>query len=295
MIDAPPRSPIRDAGGATDSTRAPFRPQPGSVEETGIGFAQITDLVVKQIYQVGRIAARDLGQRLCLPFGGVIEPVLAFLKREKFVEVVGAGGISEQQYQYSLSDRGIDKALEALSRSQYVGPAPVPFDDYCKVMHEQSIRRLRVDGPVVDQALGDLVLTGTTRSLVGPAVNSGRTILLYGDPGNGKSSIAKGIRRMLRGEVLIPYAVDVSGQTVRVFDSRVHQASVRETTDRRIAVEGNMPERRADQRWVTAQRPLIITGGELSLGDLELKYSPQSRFYLAPVQMKANCGVLVID
>jgi hypothetical protein len=121
--------------------------------------------------------------------------------------------------------------------------------------------------------------------------------LLYGEPGNGKSSIAKGIRRMLRGEVLIPHAIDVNGKTIRVYDPRVHQLSTRAVLeDRRVDITGTQrPERRHDARWVTAQRPLIITGGELTLADLDLKYSPQSRFYLAPVQMKANCGVLVID
>jgi hypothetical protein len=275
---------------------APFRAQPTTVEETGISFGQLTDLCVKTIYQVGRVNARDISDRLSLPFAGVIEPVLSFLKREKFVEVVGAGGLSEQQYQYSLSDRGNERATEALDRNQYVGPAPVPFTDYVEVSKEQSIRRLSVDSGGVSDALGDLVMTETTRSLVGPAVNSGRTILLYGEPGNGKSSIAKGIRRMLKGQVLIPYAVDVNGQTIRVFDQRVHQPVDNAAFERRRNdMVGMANDPRLDTRWVVCQRPLIIAGGELTLGDLELKYSPQSRFYIAPIQMKANCGVLVID
>jgi hypothetical protein len=123
-------------------------------------------------------------------------------------------------------------------------------------------------------------------------------MLLYGDPGNGKSSIAKGIGRMLRGRVLIPHAVDVGGQTIRVFDPRVHTVAeddAEEHGNRRGDFQPQRAERRRDQRWVVAKRPLIITGGELTLADLELKYSPQSKFYIAPVQMKANCGILVID
>ena len=275
---------------------SPFRAQPNSIEETGIGFGQLTDLCIKTIYQVGRVNARDIADRLSLPFAGVVEPVLTFLKREKFVEVVGAGGLSEQQYQYSLSDRGNERAAEALDRNQYVGPCPVPFTDYVQIAREQSIRRLSVDAAGVAEALGDLVMTETTRSLVGPAVNSGRTILLYGEPGNGKSSIAKGIRRMLKGQVLIPHAVDINGQTVRIYDQRVHQPVDTEAAERRRNdMVGINPERRHDSRWVVCQRPLIIAGGELTLSDLELKYSPQSRFYIAPIQMKANCGVLVID
>jgi hypothetical protein len=123
-------------------------------------------------------------------------------------------------------------------------------------------------------------------------------MLLYGDPGNGKSSIAKGIGRMLQGNVLIPHAIDVGGQTIRIFDPRVHRPIEEEPdNDRRLSPPGQPKptERRRDQRWVICYRPLIMTGGELTLADLELKFSPQSKFYIAPIQMKANCGVLVID
>ncbi|HLF72008.1 MAG TPA: ATP-binding protein [Dehalococcoidia bacterium] len=273
---------------------APFRPQPNSVEETGIGFGQLLDLCTKTIYYGGRPSAREVAEQMALPFN-VVETIISFLKREKFIEVVGSVGIGEQQYQYALTERGNEKAAEALERNQYVGPAPIPFDEYVKVVHEQSVRKLKVDADAVGVGLGDLVLTGTTRNLVGPAVNSGRSLLLYGDPGNGKSSIAKGIGRMLTGEVLIPYAVDVSGQTIRVYDPRVH-TETRPPVPEDIALNGpTRAERRRDLRWVIAKRPLIITGGELTLSDLELKFSAQSKFYIAPLQMKANCGVLVVD
>jgi hypothetical protein len=277
--------------------RAPFRPQPNTIEETGVSFGQLLDLCIKTIYYAGRPSARQIVEQMALPFT-VIEALLGFLKREKFVEVVGSNGVGEQQYQYALSDKGTEKAVEALERNQYVGPTPVPFEEYVSVVMEQSVRQIRVDSAAVDLALGDLVLTGTTRNLVGPAVNSGRSMLLYGDPGNGKSSIAKGIGRMLRGEILIPYAIDVEGQTIRVFDPRVHtEVPQPNYLDQRVrdAVPPVRPERRRDLRWVVAKRPLIITGGELTLADLELKYSPQSKFYIAPLQVKANCGILVID
>ncbi len=292
---APPIS-IREATApSTQPVDAPFRPQPNTIEETGISFGQLLDLCVKQIYYAGRPSARDITESMALPFN-VVESLLAFLKREQLIEVVGSIGIGEQQYQYSLTDRGNDRAVEALERNQYVGPTPVPFDDYVAVVKEQTVRNMRVDAAAVQSALGDLVLTETTRNLVGPAVNSGRTMLLYGDPGNGKSSIAKGIGRMLKGNVLIPHAIDVNGQTIRVYDPRVHhEVEASDTDDRRSGFTPVRPERRRDVRWIVAQRPLIMTGGELTLADLELKYSPQSKFYLAPVQMKANCGILVID
>jgi hypothetical protein len=282
-----------------EDLEAPFRPQPNSVEETGIGFGQLLDLTIKSVYYAGRPSAREVAEAMALPFN-VVDSLLTFLKREQFIEVVGSSGVGEQQYQYALSEKGTERAIEALERNAYVGPAPIPFEQYVDLVMELSIRRIRVDAGAVDKALHDLVLTPTTRNLVGPAVNSGRSMLLYGDPGNGKSSIAKGIGRMLRGNVLIPHAVDVGGQTIRVFDPRVHTVAGDDDDGGESERRGNgfapmRMERRRDQRWVVAKRPLIITGGELTLADLELKYSPQSKFYIAPIQMKANCGILVID
>jgi hypothetical protein len=283
----------------TQDLDAPFRPQPNSVDETGISFGQLLDLTVKTIYYGGRPSARDIAKAMALPFN-VVDQLLTFLKREQFIEVVGSGGLGEQEYQYSLSEKGTERAVEAIDRNAYVGPTPIPFEDYVNLTMEQSVRQIRVDADVVDAALNDLVLNTTTRDLVGPAVNSGRSMLLYGDPGNGKSSIAKGIGRMLKGRVLIPYAIDVGGQTIRVFDPRVHfpidGTEDGEDDERRgNGYASQRPERRRDARWVVAKRPLIITGGELTLADLELKYSPASKFYIAPVQMKANSGILVID
>ncbi len=294
VITEPPQPP--------DQSDHPFQAQPNTVEETGIEFGQLIDLCIKTIYFGGRPSARAIGASMALPFS-VIETVLAFLKREQFVEVVGSAGIGEQQYQYTLSGKGADKAVEALQRNQYVGPAPVPFESYLDVVSQQSVRTIRVDADVVDQALSGLVLSRTTRSLIGPAVNSGRSLLLYGDPGNGKSSIAKAIGAMLPGAILIPHAIDINGQTIRVYDPRVHREMVRAIppdTDRRggepaFVSAAQNGERRRDQRWVIARRPLIMAGGELTLAELELKYSPQAKFYVAPLQMKANCGVLVID
>jgi SpoVK/Ycf46/Vps4 family AAA+-type ATPase len=302
-MEATAPSPLRPSAKQTSKDlEAIFRPQPNTVEETGISFGQLLDLTVKHIYYGGRPSAREISRAMALPFN-VEDAILVFLKREQFIEIVGSGGLGEQEYQYALSEKGTERALEALERNAYVGPTPIPFEDYVKLTMEQAVRKIRVDADGVDRALHDLVLNPTTRDLVGPAVNSGRSMLLYGDPGNGKSSIAKGIGRMLRGNVLIPYAVDVGGQTIRVYDPRVHfevdeLEEADEDDDDRRGLNGyaaQRPERRRDARWVVAKRPLIITGGELTLADLELKYSAASKFYIAPVQMKANSGILVID
>jgi predicted ATPase with chaperone activity len=270
-------------------------PQPQTIEETGLDFSMVLDLVVKAVYFAGRPAARQVAAQLALPFP-VVDEVLAFLKREQMAEVVGSAGMGEQLYQYSLSGKGLEKAEEALARNHYIGPAPVPFEVYLQVLKLQSIREIRVTPPVVDAALSHLVLDDAVCEALGPAVNSGRSMLLYGGSGNGKSTITGAIGKMLPGEVLIPYAVDINGIIVKVFDPRVHQEIPAESQERRAHLDnGNGGERRRDRRWVVARRPMISAGGELTMKDLELRYSPQSQFYIAPLQWKANSGILIVD
>jgi predicted ATPase with chaperone activity len=273
-----------------------FRPQPRTIEETGIDFGQLTELCLKTMRYGGRLSGGEVANRMRLSYK-VVEVVLAFLKREKLVEVVGAQGLTEQQYEYTLTDKGYEKATEALERNQYVGPAPVPLAEYVEVVKRQSVRKVTVTPDAVYSALSDLELSVQIRRLIGAAVNGGHSILLYGKPGNGKSSIAKRITAMMGGGVLIPYAIDVGGQTIRVFDPRVHAPLEGPVVTERRSVEVGRDgvERRRDPRWVVAQRPLITVGGELTIEDLDLKYSPSTKYYLAPIQILANGGILVID
>jgi len=284
------------SNGVDQSAAAPFVPQPQTIDETGLDFSLILDLVVKAIYFAGRPAARQVAAQLALSFP-VIDEVLAFLKREQLAEVVGSSGMGEQLYQYALSSKGLEKAEEALGRNQYIGPAPVPFETYLDVLGRQSVRTVRVSPESVDQALSHLVLEASVASALGPAINSGRSMLLYGGSGNGKSTITAAIGRMMPGEVLIPYAIDLNGIIVKVFDPRVHQEIPAEKQMERRALDGvtNGMERRRDRRWVVARRPMITAGGELTLKELELRYSPQSQFCIAPLQWKANSGILIVD
>ena len=281
--------------GAAHDGGAPWVSQPQTIEETGLDFSMILDLVVKAIYFAGRPAARQVAAQIALPFS-VVDEVFAFIKREQLAEVVGSAGMGEQLYQYSLSGKGLEKAEEALARNHYIGPAPVPFEVYLQVLKMQSIREMRVTPNVVDTALSHLVLDDAVCEALGPAVNSGRSMLLYGGSGNGKSTITGAIGKMLPGEVLIPYAVDINGIIVKVFDPRVHNEIPPEQQERRGTPENaNGGERRRDRRWVVARRPMITAGGELTLKELELRYSPQSQFYIAPLQWKANSGILIVD
>src|SRR4029079_3329947 len=247
---------------------APFVPQPQTIDETGLDFSMVLDLVVKSIYFAGRPAARQIAAQLALTFP-VIDEVLQFLKREQLAEVVGSSGMGEQLYQYSLSNKGLEKAEEALARNHYIGPAPVPFEMYLDVLRRQSIRSMRVSPATVDHALSHLVLDPDVATALGPAVNSGRSMLRDGASGDGKSTITSAIGRMLPGEALIPYAIDLNGIIVKVYDPRVHHEIPAERQLERRAGDGGAAgaERRRDRRWVVARRPMISAGGELTLNE----------------------------
>ncbi len=276
-----------------------FKRQPGSIKETGVGLTELVDLCVKAIHFAGQPSARSLGEHLALPYN-VLEELLSFLKKEQIIEIAGTDGTGEQAYLYALTDNGREKVVEALDRNAYVGPCPVPFAEYVDVVKRQALGDDNIPAAVVNDALSGLQLSATTRGLIGPAVNSGRSLLLYGEPGNGKSAIAKGIGRMMTDNVLIPYAIDVNGQIIRLFDSRVHEVILdapvtEERRNLRTVGSFEARERRHDRRWAICRRPVVMAGGELTLSELELRYSPQAKFYIAPLQMQANCGVLVID
>ena len=282
-----------------DPRQAPFVPQPQTIEETGLDFGLLLDLCIKTMYYIGRPQARVISSQLGLAFR-IVQEVLTFLKREQLCEVVGSAGLGEQNYQYTLTGKGAEKAEEVLARGRYVGPAPIPFQTYLEFLERQSVKRLAVTREDVEKVLSNLVLSERTLRSVGPAVNSGKAILLYGGSGNGKSTMARAIGAMLDGEVLVPYAIEINGQIIKVFDARTHQEiEATPPFERRSDDDDNaLPnglERRRDQRWALIRRPVVMAGGELTLRDLELRFDPISKLYGAPLQVKANGGVLVID
>ena len=282
-----------------DPRQAPFVPQPQTIEETGLDFGLLLDLCIKTMYYIGRPQARVISSQLGLAFR-IVQEILTFLKREQLCEVVGSAGLGEQNYQYTLTGKGAEKAEEVLARGRYVGRAPIPFQKYLEFLERQSVKRLAVTREEVERVLSNLVLSERTLRSVGPAINSGKAMLLYGGSGNGKSTMARAIGAMLDGEVLVPYAIEINGQIIKVFDARIHEEV--ETTlpfERRSDDDGNaLPnglERRRDQRWALVRRPVVMAGGELTLRDLELRFDPVSKLYMAPLQVKANGGALVID
>jgi len=272
----------------------PFEPpMPKSIEETGLTLGFIADLAIKIMYFEGYISGYEIAERMKLAYSGVVDEVLEFLKREQFCEVKGAGGLGESGYQYVISAKGSEKAREVLDRAQYVGPAPVPLEAYTDAFRRQPWQNEAIHQRVVRQALSHLVLNDRIYNQVGPAVNSGRSVFLYGPPGNGKTAIAESIGLMIfREDIYVPYAVEVDGQIIKVFDSINHRP-VEE--NREASSSKNKKGSRIDRRWIKIHRPFIVTGGELTLEGLDLVYDSVSKYYEAPFQMRANGGMLLID
>jgi hypothetical protein len=270
-------------------------PWPKSIEETELSLSFLADLALKFIYYSSDMTSTAIARELALPFRGVMEKVLDFLKREEYVEISGAKGFGERGYQWLISGKGVERALQALERDQYIGPAPVPFERYCEMVLKQSVGDMTVGPADVRSALSHLVVSPELVNKIGPAVNSGRSFFLYGPPGNGKTVVAKSIVRMLRGYVYIPYTVIVDGQIIRLYDELNHKLWEEPVEEAANESANRVGARRIDTRWIKISRPEIVVGGELTMRNLDLIYDPISKTYEAPLQMKANTGLFVID
>jgi predicted ATPase with chaperone activity len=265
-------------------------PHLSKLEDTGLNLLNVADLVLKVLYFGGYMAGHAISDIVKLPYTGVLDTVIDFLKREKFIEVRGSGGLGEASFQYLISSKGADKAREALDRSQYAGPAPVTLNQYVQAMHEQNREKLIVHEDQLKMVMNQLVISEEMLGRIGPAINSGRSIFLYGPPGNGKTTVAETIGRMVLGNaVWIPHAIDVDGQVVRVFDGVNHELS--DDMEKYKMGTGLLP----DPRWIRIRRPMIMVGGELTLAGLDLVYDDINKFYEAPFQVKSNGGMFLID
>lgn len=267
-------------------------PKPSCVEDTGLALGFLTDLAAKIMYLSGELLGYELADRMRLPHAGVVEDLLVSLKQEQLCEVKGTGGsaspggLGRAVYRYSLTDKGRSVAREAMDRCQYAGPAPIPLQQYNVGMERQTTGKVKAQQRDLERVLSHLVIDERTMAHLGAAVNSQRSIFLFGPTGNGKTVISESVGRLiLKGDMYIPYAVETGNQVIKVFDA-VNHVEVESSASR-----GNS----WDRRWVRARRPVIIAGGELVLSELDLIYEPNSRFYEAPLQMKANGGMLLID
>ena len=255
---------------------------PKSIEQTGLDPSFIADLVLKHILFMGDFKLADLSAAIKLPVS-IADAAIEALRREKFVEIKGASEYARTTYNFTISGQGKNRAGELLEICRYVGPAPVPLDDYKRMIEFQTVRNIVVDEGVVTKAFSHLILSGRLLKRLGPAISCGRAIFIYGPAGNGKTTIAETVGKILPGTVYIPHALIVGGQIITIFDPVNH-----------IPCDADKAED-IDQRWTCIKRPFIMTGGELTLQTLDLDFNSISKFYEASLQLKANNGLFIVD
>jgi energy-coupling factor transporter ATP-binding protein EcfA2 len=271
-------------------TRMPL--QPSTIEETGLSTQFLLELVVKTLFLHGQLRLLELVELLRLPFA-VIQPLMIFARNEHLCEVTRSGE-AETATVYNLTDLGRRRADDYLQKSQYVGPAPVSLNIYIEQVRVQSVAQMGVTREQMMQTFHDLIIDDSLCNQFGAAMNSGHAIFVYGPAGSGKTFIAEHLARLLSGDVAIPHAILVDNEVIQVFDPIIHHPVLQEN---KVVGSGLVLDRRksSDSRWVMCQRPVVKTGGELTLKMLDLDFDENARFYQAPPQVRANNGLMIID
>jgi hypothetical protein len=270
------------------SGQAPVPPAPSTIAETGLDADRLSQLFIKSLY-TGEASGIALADRLRLPFA-ILEPLVDRNRAQQLIEVRGAAGSGPAGYRYALTDLGRDRARQYVDANQYVGPAPVPLEAYVAEMNALAAARGFVDRERLRNGFAHLVVGDDILEQVGPAINGGKGVFLYGPPGNGKTVIAEGMGRALGGDMYVPYAIDIDGQIVTVYDPVNHEMLESEESSTGIVTA---PPR--DRRWVRIRRPVVQVGGELTLDMLDLSFNSIAKYHEAPLQMKANGGVFLVD
>lgn len=260
---------------------------PENVEECGLEPQFLLRFVLKNAYVTNLETAPDLAEYMKLP-GAVVHDILEQAKDKRLVEVLGLADMRSNAYRYALTGTGRDWAIEALGQSQYTGPAPVTLDAFRAQVAAQSIAADQVTPESMARAFSHLVLPEGTIARLGPAANSARALLLYGEPGNGKTSIALALGKAFNHAIYLPHCIEADGQIIRFFDPSVHEKWTGAPPASASGVE-------ADERWVLCRRPVVVTGGELNMEMLDLSFDPISKYYEAPAHMKASGGLFIAD
>ncbi|PJE36015.1 ATPase [Pseudooceanicola lipolyticus] len=266
-------------------------PAPRNLTEMKLPIVMMRDILLKTVFRKNTDTASEIAAALCLPIQ-VTQELIDMAREQKLLEATGTlNANSGNEMGYQLTDAGKARAMDALSQSEYFGAMPVPLEVYRDQVERQSIRNIQVTREQLVGAMGHLVLPDSLLDHLGPAVSAGRSILMYGPPGNGKSSISNGIRDALGDRVFVPRAIEYSGQVITVYDPIVHNAVEMEQDDPTSLRRA----KRFDSRYVCCERPTVITGGELSLKMLDLVYNPTARTYQAPLQLKSTGGIFIVD
>ena len=260
--------------------------KPASLQEAGLRPNDLFPLVLKLLFLHGNKSGTQIAHQIKIPFQ-LLEPIMGSLKADLLVGHKNSSGVTD--YEYELSPKGVEQARLHIKRSSYCGAAPVDLDAYNAAVTRQSVKNLRPTFDQVGAALGDMVVSDLMISQLGQAINSGRSLFLFGAPGNGKTSLAKRAIGSVGEIIWIPRALTVGGEVIRLFDPSVHETAALPESS------GITHESQVDERWVRIKRPTIVVGGELEMKHLEATLNPITGVIEAPVHVKSNCGCLVVD
>jgi len=269
-------------------SRHAFAPRPRNIEETGLSINFIAALICKHLHVNGTADLHQLCENIALS-GNILETVLDGLRKQNHVEILAASHTSKG-VRYALTDKGVTETLTALNKSGYTGPAPVPLEQYRTAVKAQSIQNCKITRANVQKAFQDTTIDPQLLDRLGPALHSGRAIMIHGLPGTGKTFICKRLTRLLGESILIPYAIAVGESVIQVFDPVIH-VPVKENTES----TNYLLQQGADPRFIECLRPVAISGGELTLDMLEIDHDKNTRLSQAPLQLKANNGMYIID
>ncbi|MCU1335436.1 MAG: ATPase-like protein [Bryobacterales bacterium] len=265
-------------------------PVPESIEDLGISSSAIEQLVLKHLYFHGELLGREMAHNLGLQFS-LIDPVLENLKRQHHVGLKKSMGMGNASGVFALTESGRNLTREGLENNQYAGPVPVPLEQYSEFVRKQRLAENWLTEEALDRAFKHLVVADDILEQLGPAVNSNKSFLIYGQPGNGKTALAESFLNLESAPIYMPYAIECQGNIVQLYDPIYHKKI--EPAEASKSAVANVTE--FDGRWFKCRRPFIITGGELTLDMLDLSYNKVSKVYDAPFQLKANNGIYLID
>ena len=288
--------PPTDEEGSPAPASAYLPRNPGTLEEVGLNQAFVFDMVLRTLFTRGQTSGGDLATYLCVSFN-VLGPILQQMRKQMLIDIAGQKGGSggESGFLYEIKPpRGTEALQEALAKTSYVGPMPVPFADYVESVMAQTVKKLVVTRRTIQRAFADLIITEDVFNEIGPAINSATSIFFFGYPGNGKTSVAERITRLMGDTIYIPYAIEANGQIIQLHDPIQHTA-VKENVGEE-GFDGLLKTgSQYDKRFIAVKRPTIVVGGELTMAQLDLKFNSVGKYYEAPLQMKANGGIFMID